>query len=69
MIGPTADSTTMQIIEDNKAILIQSNFNENIVSRVLEELKVNIYPKQYYFGTEAAISKLKFDRIPREIIH
>ena len=69
VIGPTADSLTMSIIEDNKVALINSNFHPDIVARVIEELKVNNYPKQYYFGTEAAISKLKFDRIPREIIH
>lgn len=69
VIGPTADSTVGKIMDDYADKLIQSNFNAELSNKVIDMLNVDIYPKQYYFGTEAAISKLRFDRIPREIIH
>ena len=68
VIGPTADENTVTIINSYKEELIASNYANDLLDALVRELKPENLPKQYFFGTQAAIEKLKFKRLRREII-
>lgn len=68
VIGPTADENTVTVINSYKEELIASDYAEEVLDALIKELEPENLPKQYFFGTNAAIQKLKFKRIRREIV-
>lgn len=68
MIGPTADENTVTVINAYKDELIASNYADEILDELIKDLEPENLPKQYFFGTNEAIQKLKFKKNRREII-
>lgn len=68
VIGPTADENTVTIINSYREELIATNYAEEVLEQVISELKPENLPKQYFFGTQKAIKKLRFKKIRREIV-
>lgn len=68
VIGPTADENTVTIINSYKEVLLGSNYSDEVLDALIDELRPENLPKQYFFGTEAAIRKLRFKNIRREIV-
>jgi len=68
VIGPTADAETTAIINDFLDELEQSGYAENVCQKVIEQLKPENLPKQYFFGTERALRTLKFSKVKRQVI-
>ncbi len=68
VIGPTADENTVTIINSYREELAASNYANEILDALIQELEPENLPKQYFFGTDAAIQKLRFKKIRREIV-
>lgn len=68
VIGPTADENTVTIINSYKEELILTNYADEILDDLIKELEPENLPKQYFFGTSAAIQKLQFKENRREIL-
>lgn len=46
----------------------QGIYSDDICNEVIRALKPENLPKQYFFGTERALTTLSFDRVRRQII-
>lgn len=68
VIGPTADENTVTIINSYKEELIASNYADELLEALIKELQPENLPKQYFFGTVAAIKTLRFKNVRREIV-
>lgn len=68
VIGPTADENTVTIINSYKEELIATDYAGDVLDALIKELEPENLPKQYFFGTDAAIQKLRFKKIRREIV-
>lgn len=68
VIGPTADAETVTIINENLDELENTNYNEELCQKVIENLKVENLPKQYFFRTSKAIKTLTFDALKRQVL-
>lgn len=68
VIGPTADENTVTLITSYKEELIETNYADEVLDALIKELKPENLPKQYFFGTNAAIQKLRFKKNRREIL-
>lgn len=68
VIGPTADENTVTVINAYKEELIATNYADEVLDSLIKELEPENLPKQYFFGTSAAIQKLRFKKIRREIV-
>lgn len=69
VIGPTADEETTTIINEYEAELERSNYADAILLRLINELKPEKLPKQYFFANNKSIKTLKFNiRGKREIV-
>ena len=69
VIGPTADAETTTIINEYFDELKESGYAEEICQKVIDELKPENLPKQYFFRTKEAIQTLKSDTIKRQVIN
>lgn len=63
VIGPTADENTVTIINAYKEELLATDYAEDVLDMLINELEPENLPKQYFFGTSAAIEKLRFKKI------
>jgi hypothetical protein len=68
VIGPTADAETTAIIDDYIEELKETGYADEVCEKVIEKLKPENLPKQYFFRTEKAVQTLKFDKIKRQVI-
>lgn len=68
VIGPTADENTVTIINAYKEELIAKNYADEVLEALVKELEPENLPKQYFFGTNAAIKTLRFKNFRREIV-
>ncbi len=68
VIGPTADENIVTVINSYKEELIASNYASEVLDALIKELEPENLPKQYFFGTNVAIQKLKFKKNKREIV-
>lgn len=68
VIGPTADENTVTIINSYREELLATNYSDEVLDALVKDLEPENLPKQYFFGTDAAIQKLQFKRIKREIV-
>lgn len=66
VIGPTADENTVVIINNYQAELQKTNYSDVTLRKLIEELRPENLPKQYFFGTEKSLTYLKFGSIRRE---
>lgn len=68
VIGPTADENTVTIINSYKEELLATDYANYLLDELINELQPENLPKQYFFGTDAAIQKLSFKQARREIV-
>lgn len=68
VIGPTADENTVTVINSYQEELIATNYADEVLDALIQELQPENLPKQYFFGTDAAVRKLRFKNIGREIL-
>ena len=68
VIGPTADAETTTIINEYYEELEASEYSEEICLKVIEQLKPENLPKQYFFRTENAIKTLSFSIVKRQVV-
>lgn len=68
VIGPTADEATTAIISQYLPQLVSSNYSKAYMQELLIALKPDVFPKQYFFANQKALSTLHFANIRREII-
>lgn len=68
VIGPTADENTVTIINSYKDELEETDYADEVLDALIKELEPENLPKQYFFGTRQAISKLRFKNVRREIV-
>ena len=68
VIGPTADENTVTMINSYREELIITNYADEVLDELIEELQPENLPKQYFFGTAAAIRMLRFKTVKREIV-
>lgn len=68
VIGPTADAETTTIINEYFEELESSGYAEDICQKVIEQLKPENLPKQYFFRTEKAIRTLTFSTTKRQVV-
>ena len=68
VIGPTADENTVTILNTYKEELLASDYADEVLDALINELEPENLPKQYYFGTSAAIKMLCFKKDRREIV-
>lgn len=68
VIGPTADEQTTLILNQYEQDLINSNYAEEILMLLIDELKPENLPKQYFFGTRKALKVLEFDEPGRQAV-
>lgn len=68
VIGPTADAETTAIINEYCEELESSGYAEDICQKVIEQLKPENLPKQYFFRTEEAIKTLQFNTVKRQVV-
>lgn len=68
VIGPTADENTATVINAYKEELVNTDYSGEVLDALIHELKPENLPKQYFFGTKAAIAALHFKKIRREIV-
>ncbi len=68
VIGPTADENTVTIINSYKEELAVADQADEVLDALIKELEPENLPKQYFFGTEAAIKKLHFKKVRRETV-
>ena len=64
----TADAETTTLINEYYEELIDSRFSDEVCKEVIEQIKPENLPKQYFFRTEDAISTLDFDRVKRQVV-
>ena len=55
VIGPTADENTVTIINAYKEEILETDYAETVLDALISELEPENLPKQYFFGTSAAI--------------
>lgn len=68
-VFPTlADENTVTIINSYWEELIATNYADEVLDSLIKELESENLPKQYFFGTNAAIQKLQLKKIKREIV-
>ena len=68
VIGPTADAQTSVILNAYQEDLLKADFDDELCEEVIKELMPENLPKQYFFGTEAAIKTLQFAKVKRQVI-
>lgn len=68
VIGPTADAETTTIINEYYDELESSGYAEEICQEVIDRLKPENLPKQYFFGTEKAIKTVAFNTVKRQAV-
>lgn len=68
VIGPTADENTVTIINSYREELLATDYADEVLDALIEDLQPENLPKQYFFGTDAAIQNLHFKKIRREIV-
>lgn len=68
VIGPTADENTVTIINSYREELTETNYADETLDALIRELELENLPKQYFFATSAAVQKLRFKEIRREIV-
>lgn len=68
VIGPTADENTVTIINSYREELLETDYADEVLDALIKDLEPENLPKQYFFGTSAAIQKLRFKKIRREIV-
>ena len=68
VIGPTADAQTSVILNAYQEELLNTGFADEVCEEVINELMPENLPKQYFFGTEAAIKTLQFAPARRWVI-
>lgn len=68
VIGPTADENTVTVINSYKEELIATDYADDMLDDLIKELEPENLPKQYFFGTNASIQKLRFKKTRREIV-
>lgn len=68
VIGPTADAETTTIINEFLDELESTEYAETVCRKVIEQLKPENLPKQYFFGTEEAVKTLTFNKIKRQVV-
>lgn len=68
VIGPTADENTVTVLNSYREELIITNYADEVLDALIEDLKPENLPKQYFFGTNAAVQKLHFKKHRREVI-
>lgn len=68
VIGPTVDENTVTIINSYREELIVSNYADEVLDALIKDLEPENLPKQYFFGTNAAVQKLCFKKNRREIV-
>ena len=68
VIGPTADENTVTIINSYREELIATDYSDEVLDNLIKDLEPENLPKQYFFGTNAAVQKLCFKKIRREIV-
>lgn len=68
VIGPTADEETTTIINQYEPELIKHNYDDEILLKLIADLKPEKLPKQYFFANQKAVDTLRFCRTKREII-
>ena len=57
VIGPTADDATTAILNRYRRIY-NEEYSESIMRKIIEDVKPEVYPTQYYFGTREAVRSL-----------
>lgn len=67
VIGPTADAQTVPILNRYRN-RYGYNMSDDVLLELIQEMKPDVYPKQYYFGTENAIKYLKIQLSRRETL-
>lgn len=67
VIGPTADAQTVPIIQEYYA-KYGKNMSDTVLSNLIKDLKPDVYPKQYYFGTKESLKYLKIQLGRRETL-
>ena len=68
VIGPTADENTVTIINAYKEELVETNFADDVLRNLINDLKPENLPKQYFFGTNEALKTIRFKNVRREIV-
>jgi hypothetical protein len=68
VIGPTADENTVTIINSYREELIAADYADEVLDALIKDLSPENLPKQYFFGTSAAVQKLRFKKMRREIV-
>lgn len=68
VIGPTADAETTAIINDYYEELDKSEYSEDVCQKVIQLLKPENLPKQYFFRTERAVKTLEFCKDRRQVV-
>ena len=68
VIGPTADENTVTVINSYREELIASDYADEVLEQLISDLEPENLPKQYFFGTSAAIQTLRFKKVRREIV-
>ena len=68
VIGPTADENTVTVLNAYREELLISNYADEILDALIKDLEPENLPKQYFFGTNAAVQKLNFKKVKREVI-
>lgn len=68
VIGPTADENTTTIINIYTEEILASNYSDEVLDALIKDLEPENLPKQYFFGTGAAVKKLRFKQVRREIV-
>ncbi len=68
VIGPTADENTVTILNAYREELIETNYANDVLDALIKDLEPENLPKQYFFGTKAALQRLHFKRVKREVI-
>ena len=68
VIGPTADENAVTIINSYKEEILATNYANDVLDALINELQPENLPKQYLFRTDAAVQKLCFKKVKREIV-
>lgn len=68
VIGPTADENTVTVINIYREAIKEAKDSDEVLDALIKDLEPENLPKQYYFGTNKAIQKLRFKQIRREIV-
>lgn len=68
VIGPTADENTVTVINAYREELIATDYADEVLDALIRDLEPENLPKQYFFGTNAAVQKLGFKKVRREVV-